>query len=506
MRIHAMRATLAITAILLGACDSSGNLPAARNDSPASGVAASNAADSRLQAVANQTRPAIDASGLPDFAALVERCGDSVVNVEVVGRAQLARGPSGADSAEDPLTEFFRRFGIPGPQGAPPGESPLMRGNGSGFIVSPDGYILTNAHVVGEADEITVRLTDRREFTARLIGTDARTDVAVIKIDAEGETFPAVAIGDPSELQTGEWVLAIGSPFGLANTATAGIVSATSRSVGGGSPVPFIQTDVAVNPGNSGGPLFNLDGEVVGINSMIFSQSGGYMGISFAIPIDTAIDVRDQLIKTGKVTRGRIGVSVQEVDAALARSFELDRPRGALVSSVERGGPADKAGLKPGDVILAVDGEAVDQSAQLSNVIASIKPGDQAKLTIWRAGKERQITARVDELEESPRAASAAPRSRDTAEGNRFGLVVRPLTPEEKESADTEGDLVVQEVEGPAARAGIQPGDIILAVNNRPVDSMKDLRDAASSLQNKQAAALLVERDGAQLYVPVGAG
>jgi serine protease Do len=502
MRTH----TLAIfsLATLLVACDGGDLAENVRNTAEPAAAPA----EARPRPVANQA--AVDVSGLPDFTALVDRYGDAVVNVEVVGRAQLAGGPeAGGAEGEDPLSEFFRRFGIPGPggRGGPPGGgAPLLRGNGSGFIVSSDGYILTNAHVVGDAEEITVRLTDRREFTARLVGTDARTDVAVIKIDAEGETFPAVAIGNPADLKTGEWVLAIGSPFGLANTATAGIVSATSRSVGGGSPVPFIQTDVAVNPGNSGGPLFNLRGEVVGINSMIFSQSGGYMGISFAIPIDDAISVRDQLIKTGKVTRGRIGVAVQEVDAALARSFELDRPRGALVSSVESGAPADKAGIKPGDVILEVNGKPVDQSAQLSNAIAAIKPGSEAKLTVWRGGKERTITARVDELEDPQRTAGTARPQRESVEDSKLGLVVRPLTPDEKSSVETEGNLVVQDVQGPAARAGLQRGDIILAVNNKPVKSMQDLRAAATKLDKGDAAALLVERDGAQIYVPIRAG
>src|SRR3954454_3838630 len=290
--------------------------------------------------------PPVAMHELPDFSSLVERYGDAVVNVRVIGTTEVA------DTSDDPLSQFFRRFGKPGPdQPNPRGQ--LMQGSGSGFIVSPNGYILTNAHVVHQADEITVKLTDRREFPAKVIGSDARTDVAVIKTDAKD--LPVVKIGDDKQLKTGEWVLAIGAPFGLENTATAGIVSGTSRAVGGESSVPFIQTDVAVNPGNSGGPLFNLKGEVVGINSMIFSQTGGYMGISFAIPIDLAMQVREQLVKTGHVVRGRIGVAVQDVDASLARSFALDRPRGALVSFVDPDGPAKKAGLKPGDVVLKVD-------------------------------------------------------------------------------------------------------------------------------------------------------
>ncbi len=440
-------------------------------------------------------------SGLPDFTPLVERYGDAVVNVEVIGTAQLGAGESGG--AEDPLSEFFRRFGMPGPEGGMPrGGAPVLRGNGSGFIVTSDGYILTNAHVVAEADEVTVRLTDRREFPAKVIGSDTRTDVAVIKIDAKAK-LPSVKIGNPAALKTGQWVLAIGSPFGLANTATAGIVSSTARAVGGGTTVPFIQTDVAVNPGNSGGPLFDLNGEVIGMNSMIFSQSGGYMGISFAIPIDVAMQVREQLIKTGHVVRGRIGVGVQDVDASLARSFKLDRPRGALVSLVEPDAPAQKAGLKPGDVILEVNDKAIEHSAELSNTIAAIEPGRDAKLAVWRQGKKEFVDVHVAQLEEPQTRTARSRPSRGVEEDTKLGLVVRPLTREEKQSAGTEGSVVVQDVQGSAARAGLQPGDIILAVNDRSVRSVQDLRAAAGQLKGGDAAALLVERGGNQIFVPI---
>ncbi len=476
-------------------------------DGAANGESPSKALDMALQRVGtDQPEAGPSTRELPDFTTLVERYGDAVVNVDVVGRAEAQAG--------DPLSEFFRRFGVPVPEGgAQGGGPPVTRGMGSGFIVSSDGYILTNAHVVGEAEEINVRLTDRREFPAKVIGTDARTDVAVIKIDAQD--LPVVSIGDPSALKTGEWVLAIGSPFGLANTATAGIVSATSRSVGGGSPVPFIQTDVAVNPGNSGGPLFNLDGEVVGINSMIFSQSGGYMGISFAIPIDEAMDVREQLIKTGRVVRGRIGVGAQDVDASLARSFKLDKPRGALISFVEPDGPAASAGIKPGDVVLEVNGEDIEQSADLANNVSDIKPGEIAKLAVWRGGKEQTIEVKVDELQEparqvgqsgAPGAGSRGPARGQVQEDVRLGLVVRPLTGEEKRMVETDGSVVVENVKGSAARAGLQPGDIILAVNNQPVKNVEDLRDAAGKLATGDAAALLVERDGSQIFVPVRVG
>jgi serine protease Do len=466
-----------------------------------SATTAADQIDDALQNLDKEPRGPAQLRDLPDFTELVDRYGDAVVNVDVVGRAQTARGMGEENEA---LRDFFRRFGIPTPEGGGQGGAPLTRGMGSGFIVTADGYILTNAHVVGEADEITVRLTDRREFPAKLIGSDTRTDVAVIKIEAKD--LPVVSIGDPADLKTGEWVLAIGSPFGLANTATAGIVSATSRSVGGGSPVPFIQTDVAVNPGNSGGPLFNLSGEVVGINSMIFSQSGGYMGISFAIPIDEAMQVRDQLIKTGKVVRGRIGVGVQDVDASLARSFELDKPRGALVSFVEPGGPAEKAGVKPGDVVLEANGKAIEQSADLSNTIADLKPGDNATLAVWRGGKPVDIKVKVEELQEPEQRAAHARPGRAEAEDTKLGLVVREITPQEKQAVDTDGSVVIENVEGSAARAGLQPGDIILAVNNQQVNSVQDLRTAASKLNKGDPAALLVERGGNRLFVPVRAG
>ncbi len=310
------------------------------------------------------------AAALPDFASLVDHYGPAVVNVAVVGEgaARQQRRCRGM-SPNDPFQEFFRRFGQPMPVAisSPP------RGEGSGFIVSADGYILTNAHVVADADEVTVKTTDRREYTAKVVGYDEATDVAVLKIDAKN--LPTVKIGDPSKLRPGEWVIAIGSPFGFENSVTAGIVSATSRSMPGSNYAPFIQTDVAVNPGNSGGPLFNLNGEVVGINSQIYSRSGGYMGLSFAIPIDVASNVQQQLVSTGKVTRSRIGVSIQDVNAQLAESFGLDRPKGALVGMVEDDGPGAKAGLKAGDVILKVDGTDIDQSSQLPGLIASKKPG-----------------------------------------------------------------------------------------------------------------------------------
>jgi serine protease Do len=435
--------------------------------------------------------------GLPDFSTLVERASPAVVNVEVV-QTQNASGGPGDD---EQLQEFFRRFGLPQPEfrGAP--QQPL-RGAGSGFIVTGDGYILTNAHVVAEAERVTVRLKDRREFQAKVIGADQRTDVAVIKIDAKD--LPYVRIGDASKLRPGEWVLAIGSPFGFDNSATAGIVSAKARSLPQeqSNYVPFIQTDVAVNPGNSGGPLFNMQGEVIGINSQIFSRTGGYMGLSFAIPIDVAMDVRDQLVKTGKVTRGRIGVTIQNVDAQLAESFGLNRPQGALVSSIVKGGPGDKAGLKPGDVILAVNDKPIETSSELPVIIARVKPGTATDLTVFRGGKEQKIPVTVDQLDDDQQVRTAgSPQGKKADEASRLGLFVRQLQPQERQQIETTGALVVDQATGPAALAGVQPGDIILAVNNRTVKTLEELEAAAKGAT--KTVALLIQRAGAQIYVPL---
>jgi serine protease Do len=439
------------------------------------------------------------ARALPDFAPLVEAVGPAVVNVEVTQQRQ----PVGQGG--DPFfEEFRRRFGIPDPD-----DQGVLRGAGSGFIVSPDGYILTNAHVVEGADEVTVRLTDRREFVAKVIGTDPRSDIAVIKIDSKN--LPFVRFGDPTKLKPGEWVLAIGAPFGFENSATAGIVSATSRSLpdqgGATNYVPFIQTDVAVNPGNSGGPLFNLDGEVVGINSQIFSRTGGYMGLSFAIPIDVADNVRQQLVKTGRVTRGRIGVVIQEVNAQHAESFGLDRPRGALVARVEEDSPGAKAGLKPGDVILSVDGRAIERSGDLPTIIGRTRPGTDARLEIWRDRRARTVAVRVGELEE-PREQRTALRPRsDGAQGQQapqLGLAVRPLDQEEKQRIETKGTLVITQVSGPAAAADLRRGDIVLGVNDRPVRTVEELREAAS--KSGKTVSLLIQRGENQIFVPLRIG
>jgi serine protease Do len=488
---------VAVVAIAVGAC------------SPQSSVAAGSVADSQPAPIAAPSQPpsapqpvgVLNGRVLPDFATIVEQVGPAVVNVSVLEKAhRVARNSqSDDDSAEDPFQEFFKRFGIPnqGQQGRG-GETPQRQGEGSGFIVSADGYILTNAHVVADADEVTVRMTDRREYAAKVIGIDKQTDIAVLKIKASN--LPVVKIGDPSKLRPGEWVLAIGSPFTFENSVTAGIVSATARTMPGEDLVGFIQTDVAVNPGNSGGPLFNLNGEVVGINSQIYSRSGGYMGLSFAIPIDLANNVREQLVSTGKVTRGRIGVQIQEVNAQFADAFGLDRPRGALVGQVIDGGPAQKAGVKTGDVILSVDGKTVERSGQLPGVISSIKPGNDARLEVWRDHASKFLTVKIDAREEEVQKVS----NRDVeqpAKADKLGLSVRPLGADERKSAETDGYLLVEDVTGAAAQAGVHPGDVILGVNGKPVKSLAELKNATA--ESSKTVALLLEREGTQVFVAI---
>jgi len=453
--------------------------------------------------VSSQPVGTLNGQVLPDFTTLVEQVGPAVVNVSVVEKANRVGNQSSRGSdAEDPFQEFFRRFGIPdqGQGGRRNFEVPPRQGEGSGFIVSADGYILTNAHVVSGADEVTVRMTDRREYAAKVVGIDRRTDVAVLKID--GKNLPVVRIGDPARLRPGEWVLAIGSPFSFENSVTAGIVSATGRSMPGEDGlVPFIQTDVAVNPGNSGGPLFNLNGEVVGINSQIYSRSGGYMGISFAIPIDVANNVQTQLVSTGKVTRGRIGVQIQEVNAQFADAFGLDRPRGALVTQVISDGPAAKAGIRTGDVILSVDGKPVERSTQLPSVISAIKPGNTAKVEVWRDRSSKPLNVKVDEFPEENLRVANRNIEEPAAKADKLGLSVRPLGADERKNAETEGYLLVEDVDGPAAAAGVRPGDVILGVNGKSVKSIADLRNATAS--GSKTVAILLERDGAQLFLPI---
>ncbi len=433
---------------------------------------------------------------LPDFATLVEQVGPSVVNISAKERAHKV-DPNRDDGQSDQFDDLFRRFGIPNPRRN--GETPQREGQGSGFIVSADGYILTNAHVVADADEVTVRMTDRREYVAKVVGLDKSTDVAVLKI--EGKSLPVVRLGDPTKLRPGEWVIAIGSPFSFENSVTAGIVSATGRSMPGEDFVPFIQTDVAVNPGNSGGPLFNLSGEVVGINSQIYSRSGGYMGLSFAIPIDLANNVRTQLVSTGKVTRGRIGVQIQDVTAQLADAFGLDRPRGALVGQVVADGPAEKAGIKAGDVILSVDGKAVERSTQLPGIISTIKPGSDTKLEVWRDKSTKTLAVRVEPRDEEPvKVSNRRGEPAEPAKADRLGLSVRPLGADERKNAETEGYLLVEDVTGPAEKAGVRPGDVILGVNGKAVKSLAELKAATA---NGNTVAILLDREGQQVFLPI---
>jgi serine protease Do len=403
---------------------------------------------------------------LPDFTRLVEEQGGSVVNISTTQAVRRSALPQIPGIEDEEIQEFFRRF-IPRQQPPGPGPRPESRSLGSGFVIGSDGYILTNAHVVEGADEINVRFTDKREFKARVIGADRRTDVALIKIEASGLT--AVKFGDPTRLKVGEWVVAIGAPFGFENTVTAGIVSAKGRSLPQENFVPFIQTDVAINPGNSGGPLFNMRGEVVGINSQIYSRTGGFMGLSFAIPIDVALDIQKQLRDKGRVTRGRIGVVIQEVTRDLATSFGMDRPRGALVNSVEKGSPADKAGIEATDIILAFDGKQVEASSDLPRIVGSTRPGAQVPVEVWRKSARRSLSITVGELREERVAGRDAPRGQKPAESvaaNRLGIVVAEISAEQKKELKIAHGLLVTEVR-PDARADVRKGDVLLTLVHR---------------------------------------
>jgi serine protease Do len=446
---------------------------------------------------------------LPDFSSMVQHYGPAVVNITVVTKVPTSfQGEqNGDDSGEDngdnggnggnpfgpnsPFAPFFRGQPFQAPQQQP------VHGEGSGFIIRPDGVIMTNAHVVNGASEVTVRMTDRREYTAKVIGVDTKSDIAVIKINAKD--LPTVNIGDSRQLKVGEWVLAIGAPFGFENSATAGIVSAKGRTLDSGY-VPFIQTDVPINPGNSGGPLFNMRGEVVGINSQIYSRSGGYMGVSFSIPIDVAMQVGQQLQTTGHVTRGKLGVVIQNVTQGLADSFGLPQPEGALVSNVEKGGPSAAAGIEPGDVILKLNGQPLKDSTELPVQIAAFAPGTTVELEVWRNHETRTISVKLGAVDDKRTASTANPNH----DGGKLGLAVRPLTPEEQQQANTKGGLLVERSSGPAAEAGIQQGDVVLAANGASITSAEQLRDAVE--KSKGHIALLIERDGSRIFVPVKVG
>ena len=433
--------------------------------------------------------------GLPDFTELVEKQGPAVVNVSTTSTAHGGSAQSPVPE-DDPFYDFFRRFG------PPQSRDYETRSLGSGFIVSADGYILTNAHVVDMADDVTVKLNDKREFKAKVIGADKRTDVAVIKIEASG--LPAVKIGDPEKLRVGEWVLAIGSPFGFESTVTAGIVSAKGRSLPQENYVPFIQTDVAINPGNSGGPLFNLKGEVVGINSQIYSRTGGFMGLSFAIPIDVAMNISNQLRTTGRVSRGRIGVVIQEVTKELAESFGLPKASGALVNSVEKGGPADKAGIEASDVILKFDGKEVSSSSDLPRIVAQSRPGSKATAQVWRKGTARDVSVTVGEMPEEKTA--QRPGRKDTKPGNvvaRLGLTLSELNSEQRKELGLSGGLLVEDAQGAAAKAGIRRSDVLLAINNQDVKSVDQLNQLLGQFEKARSVALLIRRGDGALYVPL---
>ena len=472
-----------LVAAVLGVSAGVSHLP--RIDANAAAPAVAQPAPAARQAAPAAPQPAA-VQTLPDFAAIAEANKGAVVNITSTASAKPEAGAGVPEGLEN-LPPQFRRFFEQMPQVPQP-----RQGMGSGFIVEPDGTILTNAHVVDGADEVRVRLADRREFKGKVVGQDKATDIAVVKIDAKG--LPVVKLGDPAQTRVGEWVLAIGSPFGFENTVTAGIVSATSRSLPDGTYVPFIQTDAAVNPGNSGGPLFNLKGEVIGINSQIYSRSGGFQGIAFAVPIDVASNVKQQLVAHGRVERGRLGVQIQEVTQSLAQSFGLDRPRGALVAQVEKDSPAAKAGIKPGDVLLGVNGKNVERSAEIPPLVAAVKPGDKATLSVWRDRKKQELAVTVGRLEADKTAQAPAPRSNEKADTGKLGLAVRP----------SQEGLVVENATGPAARAGIRQGDVVTAVNGRPVKSVDELRKA-TDLANGSVA-LLVRRGEDSIFVPIEMG
>lgn len=445
--------------------------------------------------------------GLPDFTELAERQGQAVVNISTTqaARGQVQGMPFPFDES-DPAFEFFKRF-VPRPPGGSIPREFENKSLGSGFIISNDGYILTNAHVVDGADEVTVRLTDKREFKAKTIGADKRTDVALIKIEASG--LPTVKLADTTQLKVGEWVVAIGSPFGFDNSVTAGIVSAKGRSLPQENYVPFIQTDVAINPGNSGGPLFNMRGEVVGINSQIYSRSGGYMGVSFAIPIDVAMEIQSQLRVSGKVSRGRLGVVIQEVSKELADSLGLSKPMGAVVNAVEKGGPSEKAGLEPGDVILKFDGKAINSSADLPRMVGITRPGTRSTVQIWRKGSTRDIAVTVGEMPDEKQASARQSRGNKPPEqvANRLGLVVSELTAEQRRDLKMNSGLLVEDVRGAGARVDLRPGDIIVAVISKGATTDVKTADQFNKLLNQfekgSNVTLLIRRGEMQTFVTI---
>lgn len=456
---------------------------------------------------------AASVAGLPDFTDMVEKTGPAVVNIRTTEKMRAGQAGPGAGPDDEEMQEFFRRFfGVPVPRQQPPDraqrprrpgqaqqEEEVPRGVGSGFIISADGYVMTNAHVVDGADEVYVTLTDKREFKAKIVGADKRTDVALVKID--GANLPRLTLGDSDKIRVGEWVIAIGSPFGLDNSVTAGIISAKARDTG--DYLPLIQTDVAVNPGNSGGPLINMRGEVVGINSQIYSRSGGYMGISFAVPIDEAMRVTEQLKATGKVTRGRIGVQLGELTKEVAESLGLPKAHGALVQKVEPGSPAEKGGVEAGDIILKFNGAAIDRSSDLPRLVGNTKPGARATLTVWRKGANRDLNVTIAEMEAEKVARRDDRKSRPEQAANQLGLSVSDLSEAQRKELKLDGGVVVDAADGAAARAGLRSGDVILRLNNVDVKDSRQFAGLVAKLDVKKAVVVLVRRGDASQFVPI---
>ena len=447
---------------------------------------------------------------LPDFTELAEKQGAAVVNISVT---QVQQGAANGMSPfpgmpdDEAMGELFRRFGIPMPPGGPGGQQVPQQPSqsfGSGFIIGSDGYVLTNAHVVREAEEVVVKLSDKREFKAKVIGADRRTDIALLKIDATG--LPKVTVGDPNVLKVGEWVVAIGSPFGLENTMTAGIVSAKGRALPQENFVPFIQTDVAINPGNSGGPLFNLKGEVVGINSQIYSRTGGYMGLSFAIPIDVAIDISNQLKASGKISRGWLGIGIQEITKELAESFGMKNTNGALVAGVEKGSPAERGGLEAGDVITRFDGKAIVASSDLPRAVGSTKPNKQVPVEVLRKGATKTLNVTLGEMPTDTDAVATPGKAPAKPEVNRIGLLLKELTPQQKKKLGGKNGLLVIDAQGASAQAGLRRGDVILGLNNTEVESLDQFNKQVAAAPSGKTVALLVQRGENTLYVPVKVG
>jgi len=507
MTLTATAAALLAAGVTLTTTASGWTLPALFKDkAPASAAASAttpatdDAAPAAVALAATATpAPAIalPPAQVPNYRAIVQTQGPAVVGITVAGLHKAGNDEDATATMpgleSDPFFRFFR--GVPGMRMPQQGAQPF-RGQGSGFIISSDGLVLTNAHVVRDAKQVTVKLSDRREFAAKVLGSDPATDIAVLKLDAKN--LPTVQLGNAKQVQVGDYVLAIGAPYGFEQTATQGIVSAKGRSLPGDSVVPFIQTDAAVNPGNSGGPLFDAAGRVVGVNAQIYSQSGGFQGLAFSIPIDVALKIKDQLVAHGKVEHARLGVTLQDLSAPLAASFGLEAPDGALVSSVQPGSAAAKAGLKAGDVITAIDGEPVRIAGDVSSRVGLARPGDKLKLDLWRD------KTRVSETVALGRADKDAQEAAATPQGGSLGLALRPLQPQELRGSGLEGGLLIERVTGPAQLAGVQPGDVLLALNGKPVQDVEQVRAALKN--SPKQVALLVSRDGQQIFVPVRLG